>query len=91
MVHVVATQLSGLLTQVLGQEMQTPAQQPRYGLPADNGFADYLLRLEQLLAVQCAARDPEANGNFLFGEPEIVQGELNLALHLTAARCNSGR
>jgi tetratricopeptide (TPR) repeat protein len=83
MAHVAATQLSGLLTQVLESEPQT--QQPRYGLPADNGFADYLLRLEQLLAVQCAARDPEANANFLFGEPEIVQGELNLALHLTGS------
>jgi tetratricopeptide (TPR) repeat protein len=96
MIHVVATRLSGLLTQALDNtadrmrdgkydNLDAQTTPERYGLPADNGFADYILRLEQLLAVHCAARDPEANADFLFGEPEIVQGEINLALHLTGS------
>lgn len=51
--------------------------QPRYIIPAGLAFPDYLLRLEQLLAVRCASMDGVAP-TFLGGEREILEGNLNM-------------
>ena len=50
-----------------------------YQIPADTTFPLYLLRLEQLLAIRCAATDGTPAG-FLNGEREIVDGTLQLCL-----------
>ena len=50
-----------------------------YQLPAQDGLADYLLRLEQLLAVRCARMETTPEG-FLHGEREIIEGNLQLCL-----------
>jgi tetratricopeptide (TPR) repeat protein len=50
-----------------------------YTLPAPGDFPFYLLRLEQLLAVRCAAMR-EAHAGFLSGEREIIEGNLQLCL-----------
>jgi hypothetical protein len=42
-------------------------------------FPNYLLRLEQLLAVRCATID-KINSGFLNGEREIIDGNLQLCL-----------
>jgi tetratricopeptide (TPR) repeat protein len=52
---------------------------PAYEVPGPTTFASYLLRLEQLLAVRCASMDGVAP-QFLTGEVEILQGELDLCL-----------
>lgn len=55
-----------------------PAQVPAaYVLPQGPSFEDYLLRLEQLLAVRCATMDG-VPANFLRGEREVLDGELAL-------------
>ena len=63
------------LLSVLGPATASPA----YEVPGPAMFASYLLRLEQLLAVRCAAMDGVAP-HFLNGEHEIVQGEFDLCL-----------
>lgn len=50
-----------------------------YAAPVDQGFTDYLLRLEQLLAVRCSAMEGVQSG-FLSGEREILDGNLQLCL-----------
>ncbi len=50
-----------------------------YQVPSDSSFPYYLLRLEQLLAIRCAATDGTPSG-FLNGEREIVDGTLQLCL-----------
>ncbi len=50
-----------------------------YQIPSDNSFPLYLLRLEQLLAIRCAATDGTPSG-FLNGEREIVDGTMQLCL-----------
>ena len=49
-----------------------------YQLPGAPHFGDYLVRLEQLLAVRCAGMDGMKNG--LNGEREIIDGNLQLCL-----------
>lgn len=49
----------------------------RYEVPAGGLFGQYLLRLEQLLAVRCAGMEGVA-AHFLNGEREIVEGGLGL-------------
>ncbi len=58
---------------------------PRYQVPADAAFGGYLLRLEQLLAVRCASMDATGQGapaNFLNGERDILDGELQMCTEL---------
>ncbi len=50
-----------------------------YQVPDGLHFADYLLRLEQLLAVRCSGMEEAAPG-FLAGEREILEGSINLSL-----------
>jgi tetratricopeptide (TPR) repeat protein len=52
-----------------------------YQLPEIPHFSDYLLRLEQLLAVRCGSMD-NVGKNFLSGERDIIDGNLNLCLRL---------
>lgn len=50
-----------------------------YQAPADAYFPDYLLRLEQLLAVRCAGLEGHPPGT-LNGEREILDGNIRLCL-----------
>jgi tetratricopeptide (TPR) repeat protein len=52
---------------------------PEYQVPSEADFADYLLRLEQLLAVRGAGM-PGASAASLNGEHEILDGNLGLCL-----------
>lgn len=63
------------LLSVLGPATASPA----YELPGPTTFGSYLLRLEQMLAVRCAAMDGVSPA-FLNGEREILQGGLDLCL-----------
>jgi len=57
-----------------------PATAPElYQLPDAPYFASYLLRLEQLLTVRCASMD-DVRADFLHGEREVVDGNLQLCL-----------
>jgi hypothetical protein len=53
------------------------ADPPPYLVPLSRSFENYLLRLEQLLAVRCAALDG-MNPSFLSGEREIIGGNIRL-------------
>ena len=72
-----AKKLLGFLVEQAEVELQAPA--PLYGVPGDQNFPYYLLRLEQLLAVRCSAMDG-VRANFLSGEREIIEGNLQLCL-----------
>jgi tetratricopeptide (TPR) repeat protein len=61
------------LLSVLGPATASPA----YVVPEH--FGSYLVRLEQLLAVRCASME-NASPQFLNGEHEILQGQLDLCL-----------
>jgi hypothetical protein len=50
-----------------------------YQLPSAPYLANYLLRLEQLLSVRCAGMEG-VSPTFLYGEREIVDGNLQLCL-----------
>jgi tetratricopeptide (TPR) repeat protein len=63
------------LLKVLGPATESPA----YVVPGPATFGSYLLRLEQLLAVRCATMEGVTT-QFLNGEHEILQGELDLCL-----------
>jgi hypothetical protein len=52
---------------------------PLYRVPDTTYIPDYLLRLEQLLAVRCAGMEG-VSPEFLHGEREIVDGNLQLCL-----------
>ena len=52
---------------------------PAYEVPGPATFASYLLRLEQLLAVRCSSME-NVPPQFLNGELDILQGELDLCL-----------
>lgn len=60
-------------------EVESKASAPIYQIPAGQNFPNYLLRLEQLLAVRCSAMDG-VRANFLSGEHEIIDGNLQLCL-----------
>ncbi len=51
-----------------------------YQVPAEVNFGHYLVRLEQLLAVRCAAMEGISSGTFLSGEREILDSNLGLNL-----------
>lgn len=55
-----------------------------YQIPTGPHLSDYLQRLEQLLAVRCAAMK-ECNPEFLYGEREILDGNLHLCLSLPSS------
>ena len=63
------------LLKVLGPASDSSA----YVVPGPTTFGSYLLRLEQLLAVRCASMDG-VTPQFLNGEREILQGDLDLCL-----------
>lgn len=67
--------------QQAGVEPIKPAE--AYQVPRGEYFNDYLLRIEQALAVTCAAT-AAASPRFLHGEREIVAGTLNLCLEQPA-------
>lgn len=60
-------------------DLQTSSEASPYQLPEKKRLPDYLLRLEQLLAVKCAGMDGVPSG-FLHGEREILDGNLQLCL-----------
>lgn len=64
------------------------AEDPAYSVPTDHILPMYLLRLEQLLGVRCAATEETRQG-FLHGERDILDGMIQLALarpHSVSAR-----
>jgi tetratricopeptide (TPR) repeat protein len=70
-----ADELVTLLAQTSG--VRAAAAPVAYAVPAAS-FGDYLLRLEQLLAVRCAGM--ETHRGTLYGQREILDGMLNLCL-----------
>ncbi len=61
-------------------EIQPVSPPPLYQVPVAPDFANYLVRLEQLLAVRCSGMDgvpPE----FLHGAREVIDGNLHLCLN----------
>ncbi len=50
---------------------------PAYEVPGPEQFGEYLIRLEQLLAVRCASME-NVPAQFLNGETEILEGDLAL-------------
>ena len=60
-------------------ELQIQKQPPIYRIPIAQNFQYYLLRLEQLLAVHCAGMEG-VRANFLSGERDIIDGNLQLCL-----------
>ena len=71
--------LADELVTLLAQTSGIPASSApvAYSVPAAS-FGDYLLRLEQLLAVRCAGM--ETHRGTLYGQREILDGMLNLCL-----------
>ncbi len=53
---------------------------PFYQVPESSYFSSYLTRLEQLLAVRCSAADAISGEDFLYGEREMIDGNLQLCL-----------
>lgn len=74
-----ALQLLDLLSHVAKIELEQPPS--LYTLPTGANFAQYLLRLEQLLAVRCGGMDGVSVG-FLSGEREIIDGSFQLCLEM---------
>jgi tetratricopeptide (TPR) repeat protein len=74
-------ELSRQLVAMLVELADTKAQPSTalYRLPDPEWLDNYLLRLEQLLAVRCAAMDG-VSPSFLSGEREIINGNLELCL-----------
>jgi tetratricopeptide (TPR) repeat protein len=74
-------QLAQNLLALLVKHAEIESQVPPviYRAPTGKNFQYYLLRLEQLLAVRCAGMDG-VRPNFLSGEREIIDGNLQLCL-----------
>jgi tetratricopeptide (TPR) repeat protein len=70
-----ARQLLALLGELA--EVKSVPPPPLYQVPSVPQFSNYLLRLEQLLAVRCGGMDG-VRGGFLSGEREILDGNLQL-------------
>jgi len=60
-------------------EVTSQKASPFYQVPTGVSFADYLLRLEQSLAVSCSSMEGVAPG-FLSREREIIEGNIRLCL-----------
>ena len=75
------SELSQRLVTLLGKQANTKmlVLSTLYQLPDAAHMDNYLLRLEQLLAVRCAGMDGVSPG-FLHGEREIIDGNLQLCL-----------
>ncbi len=75
------SELSQRLLTLLAKQANAKIHTPSalYQLPDAAHMSNYLLRLEQLLAVRCAEMDG-VSPNFLNGEREIVDGNLQLCL-----------
>ncbi|MEZ0274687.1 MAG: tetratricopeptide repeat protein [Roseimicrobium sp.] len=73
--------LASRLLSLLANEVEVTLRPPAasYELPAGNGFANYLLRLEQMLAVRCGAMD-KTEPHFLSGKHEIIDGNIQLCV-----------
>jgi hypothetical protein len=76
-----AAELSRFLTKFLADQagLETKTPPPCYRVPGGRVFGDYLLRLEQLLAVRCSGL-PEPLKDFLYGERDILDGNIGLCL-----------
>jgi len=76
-------QLSYGLLELLGRaaDVRQQTAPKNYLVPNGPYFPQYLLRLEQLLAVRCAATGNSQSG-FLSGEREIIDGTLELVLDM---------
>lgn len=59
--------------------MRTRIAPSAYSVPQGDAFANYLLRLEQLLAIRCAVMNTN-NPHFLSGEREIIGGMIRLCV-----------
>ncbi len=59
--------------------MRTRIAPSAYSVPQGDAFANYLLRLEQLLAIRCAVMNSD-NPHFLNGEREIIGGMIRLCV-----------
>ena len=73
---VAAALLEALRTEI---GLEIAAEVPLYRIPAEAHYADYLLRLEQLLALRCVLVEG-ANPKSLHGEREILDGNISLCL-----------
>jgi hypothetical protein len=72
-------ELSRSLVSLLIREAgSVPQRSALYQAPEGANLPNYLLRLEQLLAVRCAGMN--ASGSFLNGEREILDGNVQLCL-----------
>lgn len=76
-IRALAETLLGLLAQ--HAEIGHSTCPDAYSVPTGNDFGDYLLRLEQLLTVRCAATSDTAPQS-LSGEREILDGTIQLCL-----------
>jgi tetratricopeptide (TPR) repeat protein len=81
-VHNLSRQLSDLLHR--SAEVEPQLMPVFYAVPAGAHIPLYLLRLEQLLAIRCAAMKGVASG-FLHGEREIVEGNIYQCLEVPAS------
>lgn len=68
--------LDSLANQGLVESAEPP---PLYQVPQGRHFGDYLLRLEQLLALRCASMEATQRG-FLNNEREIIEGNIGLCV-----------
>jgi tetratricopeptide (TPR) repeat protein len=75
-------ELSRHLLALLTDQVKLQRTEPSlmYRVPEGVHFGNYALRLEQLLAVRCAAIDG-VPPDFLTGERQIIDGNLQLCLH----------
>lgn len=74
------TRLAAKLLELLGGQAGLKPKPAAYSVPEAKAFGNYLLRLEQLLAVRCAAFSGGRHGDFLSGEREILEGSLEQSL-----------
>lgn len=73
-------ELSHRLIDLITEQLQIKATRTSlYRVPDEAYLSNYLLRLEQLLAVRCAGMEGVSAG-FLHGEREIIDGNLQLCL-----------
>ena len=78
-VQQLARAVSDLLMRELGLKSRPVPRS--YTIPSGDAFPSYLLRLEQLLAVRCAAMSVgQGRESFLNGEREILDGNLQQSL-----------
>ena len=62
-----------------GCGIRVTSRPTEYQVPSGTDGSSYLLRLEQLLGVRCAGME-DVEGGFLYGEREVVDGNIALSL-----------